>query len=171
MQALDKNIAEVLEYGDELYNYYRDSYGFELSQKLPCMLIQDLIKQMDSPVSSHKVTAYFSHSTTLLMMLSALGAHHDSVPLLANNFKSNKNRKFRVSQISPYASSFAAVKYQCPTYHGINEKIVLLLNQKPVEMKWCKGEYVCTIAEFRKMFENSPMKHCPYSICGNYYKK
>lgn len=153
-----------MEYGAELYNYYRDSYGFDFAQKLPCRVVNDLIAQMDDPSAANKVIAYFSHSTILLMLLSAFGTFYDSTPLRADNFRQQANRQFRVSKISPYASSMAAVKYKCPA-DMIGEKILFLLNQKPLAMTWCKEGAVCTINEIRNMMAKSPMKSCRSDMC------
>lgn len=167
------NEAKVLEYLGDLDLYYKLSYGnAHLNTKLPCASIQDILHFMEDENSPNKVTAYFSHAELLLLMLTAFGTHKDTEPLLANNYYQHQNRKFRTSQMVPYAGSFAAVKYECPNAtDGERRKILFLENQEPLKMNWCRDESVCTLAEFQKFFNNSPMRDCPHKICGPEFEK
>lgn len=117
----------------------------------------------DSWTEPTKVTAYFSHSTMLLMMFTAFGNYYDPLPLLASNYDQQQNRQFKTNKISPYAANFAAVKYECSLS---KPKILFLHNQQPLSMNWCKLGSICTIDEIRKFYENSAMKNCPCDICN-----
>lgn len=156
-----------MEYFSDLKNYFKGSYGYkEMTTKLPCAVIKDLIETMDDDSSTDDtVTAHFTHSNLLIMMLTTFGAFQDALPLQANNFHRQQNRKFRLSGICPYASSFAAVKYECS--NAKEPQILMLLNQKPVALAWCKNGSVCTSKELHNMFNKSPMKNCPRKICGH----
>lgn len=151
--------------------YYKLSYGNEnLNSKLPCISIKDMINRLTDNSSSNKVTVYFSHAELLTMIITAFGIMRDAEPLVADNYVKMKNRKFRSSKWSPFASSFAAVKYNCPSvYDGEKDsiKILMLLNQKPIDMPWCKNRTICTIEELQNKFNNSTMWDCPYDICGS----
>lgn len=112
-----------------------------------------------------KVSAYFTHSTTLYLFLTALGAFEDQVPLRADNYSQQKYRKFRSSKMIPYGANFAAIRYQCT---GTNqrdniEKVLFLQNQIPLVMPWCKNRNgICSVSEII-MYINSPMCSCDIS--------
>lgn len=158
---------KVLGYLDDIKNYYKASYGYkEIATKLPAAAVKDMIESMKNSYDDQfKVSAYFTHSTLLLMMLTAFGNVHDSIPLLAANYNQQHNRQFKCNKIVPYGASFAAVKYEC----SLNQpaKILMLLNQKPISMKWCKLGSICTVDEMERFFENSEMRNFPCDICGN----
>lgn len=152
-------------------NYYKCSNGYkEYSEKLPCAAVKDLLETMeDGSSTDNTVTAHFTHSALLLMILTAIGALSNELPLLATNYEMQENRQFKLSEICPYASSLAAVKYKCDA--GQPSKVLMLLNQKPIAMPWCKNGSICTPTEIRRMFEQSPMKNCPYGICDKKFVK
>lgn len=150
----------------DIRDYWKESYGNKaVNAKLPCHLVKDMLNSMaytDGPI---KVAAYFSHSTTLFMFLTALGANEDAVPLRANNFAQQRYRKFQSSKMVPFGGNFAAIRYQCPTSfldRESAEKVLFLNNQKRLSVPWCKNgnDGVCTVAEIREMYENSPMHGC-----------
>lgn len=173
-QTFSLDEAKVLEYIGDLDLYYKLSYGnAKLNTKLSCASVQDILHFMEDEKSPNKVTAYFSHAELLLLMLTAFGTHNDTEPLLATNYYQQQNRKFRTSQMVPYAGSLAAVKYECPdaTTDGEKRKILFLQNQLPLKMSWCKDESVCTLAEFRQFFNRSSMRDCPHKICGPEFEK
>lgn len=159
---------ETLGYLSDLHSYYKASYGFSpLAEKLPCAAVKDMydtihsVSGADNPL---KVTAYFTHSTMLLMLITAFGLKHDQLPLRGDNFDRQQNRQFKTSQLVPYASNLAAVKYGCD--NGREDKVLFLLNQRPVSMPWCADGEICTINEIGNMFGNSTMHNCPCDICG-----
>lgn len=173
-----------MEYLGDLDLYYKYSYGSELARKLPCNTVQSMISAMTNSESTNKVTALFTHAELLSMLITSLGGKHDAEPLLATNFEQQKNRLYRSSKLVPYASSLAAIKYNCvlnmtsssfSASTGISSDVktideplvVLMLNQEPFEVPWCKGKYICTLTELTDMFKNSSMKNCPFDICGD----
>lgn len=174
IQAFTLEHAEILEYLADLDLYLKLSYGNgDLNRKLPCASIQDMLHFMENESSPNKVTAYFSHAELILLMLTAFGTHNDAIPLLGTNYAQQQNRKFRSSKMVPYAANLAAIKYDCPTSHQIDgqRKILFLLNQKPLHMKWCAEGSICTVTELRNFFDKSPMSNCPRNICGKNFAK
>jgi multiple inositol-polyphosphate phosphatase/2,3-bisphosphoglycerate 3-phosphatase len=55
---------------------------------------------------------YFSHSVALQMTLAQLGIAKDHDHLTHANYNTMKNRKWRTSKISPFASNLAAVLFK-----------------------------------------------------------
>lgn len=156
---------KVLEYLFDLENYYKASYGYQnMTEKLPCAAIKDLYDSMKDSTDNTKVTAYFTHSYMLEMMLTALGTYHDKLPLLGTNFYQQTNRKFKTNKFLPFAANLAAVKYECSNNQPA--QILFMWNEKPIVMPWCVGGSICTLDEIHAMYYNSTMSNCPCDICG-----
>lgn len=178
LQAFTVDEAVIFEYLADLDFYYKYSYGNPLSSVLPCTLIKSML---ESTISPTKVTVNFAHAELLSLLITALGAKHDRKPLLAENFEEQHRRKFKVSKLVPFASNFAAVTYNCSLRRSSSSfsflsqssnveadtKILMLLNQEPIDVPWCVGGSICTINEMSQMFHNSGMRNCPYGICGD----
>lgn len=58
------------------------------------------------------VTAYFTHSGTILKMLSILGIGKETNPLTHESFATHKERNWKVSLIDAFASNIAFVLYE-----------------------------------------------------------
>lgn len=151
----------------DLKDYYYSSYGNKkLNEKLPCNLMKDLINKMNSADELPRVTGYFTHSTTIFLVLTSLGVFEDKTPLRADNFATQQNRLFHGHDMCPFSANFAAIRYQCSAVDkDDSEKILFLLNQKPLPMKWCKNGAVCTLRELKDMYETSPMSNCTHKMC------
>lgn len=144
-----------------------------------------MLETMTSSNTSIKVSANFGHAKTMLLSLTALGAKRDAKQLLASNFEQQQNRKFKLSELDPFAANFAAVKYKCSSCNSVarnssyytshssdsngdcESKVLMLLNGKPIDMPWCNGGSICTVDEISRMFQRSGMCNCPYDICGH----
>jgi multiple inositol-polyphosphate phosphatase / 2,3-bisphosphoglycerate 3-phosphatase len=103
--------VNVLEYLEDLKYYYKSGPGSEVNSNIMCAAMKDLVttmKREDGP----KVVAYFAHSSSVQLLLTALGYAKTDEPLRADNYNQMKYRKFRTSVWSPLASNIAAVKYQ-----------------------------------------------------------
>lgn len=136
------------------------------------MAIDSMINHMmaDDKNSTNKVTAYFTHAELLILMITAFGAYKDAEKLRADNYEQMKNRKFISSKLTPFASNIAAVRYRCSSEKPFEQdtiKILMLLNQEPFAIPWCRGGAICTVDELRNNFNNSTMRNCPYGICGD----
>lgn len=61
-----------------------------------------------------RAIVYFTHSKTILSLLTTLGIARDSVPLLADNYHTPnvQRRHWRTSHIDPFTSNLAAILYQ-----------------------------------------------------------
>lgn len=186
LQAFTEHETVIMEYMVDLDSYYKYSYGSRLSSVLPCRLIKSML-ETTSTTSPNKVTATFGHSQLMTLLSTALGIKRDRIPLLASNFEQQLNRQFKVGNIAPYAANFAAVKYNCllsrsgTSFSSVSQsssgaynaetKVLMLLNQEPIEMPWCVGGAICTIDEMWQMFRRSEMRDCPYGICGDSFAK
>lgn len=79
-------------------------------------------------VLTKAVTIQVGHGETLLPLLSLMGFFKDDTPLTAKNFPLQHGRKFRSSQIVPYAANLLFVLYECTD--GL--RLQFFLNEKPM---------------------------------------
>lgn len=103
--------VKVLEYLEDLKYYYKSGYGSSLNNNIMCGAVQDLMSNLKNN-GTPNVVAYFSHASAVQLMLTALGYAKDGESLRADNYDQMKNRKWRTSVISPFASNLAVVKYE-----------------------------------------------------------
>ena len=103
--------VNILEYLEDLKYYYKSGFGNELNSKVMCSAAQDMLKFLQTE-HLPKVSAYFAHSSSIQLLLTALGYAKDNEPLRADNYHLMKNRKFKTSILSPLASNLAVVKYE-----------------------------------------------------------
>lgn len=87
-----------------------NSYGSGLNSNLACPLVVDMLSHLESQANP-KVVAYFTHSATMQLLLTALGAHKDNDGLRADNYQQMMRRNWRSSEITPFASNLAVIKF------------------------------------------------------------
>ncbi|XP_052619267.1 multiple inositol polyphosphate phosphatase 1 isoform X2 [Peromyscus californicus insignis] len=138
--VFDVEDAKVLEYLNDLKQYWKRSYGYTINSRSSCTLFQDIFlhldkaveqKQRSQPVSS-PVILQFGHAETLLPLLSLMGYFKDREPLTAYNFKEQVHRQFRSGRIVPYAANLIFVLYHCENAKTPQEEfqVQMLLNEK-----------------------------------------
>ncbi|XP_060795732.1 multiple inositol polyphosphate phosphatase 1b isoform X3 [Neoarius graeffei] len=134
-KLLDELDAQVLEYKNDLKQYWKRGYGHDINSKSSCVLFHDLFRRFDQASYDYRsgevtkaVTIQVGHGETLLPLLSLMGFFRDETPLTAKNFPLQHSRKFRSSQIVPYAANLLFVLYECTD--GL--RLQLFLNEKPM---------------------------------------
>ncbi|ODN04225.1 Multiple inositol polyphosphate phosphatase 1 [Orchesella cincta] len=131
--VFDEHDFQLMEYRQDVEYYWIDGYGDKVSDP-----------------SAPSVTAYFTHSGTLLKVMARLGLFNDSVPLRGDNYDHHRgSRKWRTSLIDPFATNLAFVLYKCPENH----KVGLLFKEKPIGQPLCDGKYLCPLEEFYAKME------------------
>ncbi|XP_062859900.1 multiple inositol polyphosphate phosphatase 1b [Trichomycterus rosablanca] len=132
---LNETDAQVVEYKNDLKQYWKRGYGYDINSKASCPLFHDIFRRLDQAAYDYrfgelkkKVTIQVGHAETLLPLLSLLGFFRDETPLTAENFSSQHRRKFRSSQFVPYAANLLFVLYDCTD--GL--RLQVFLNEKPV---------------------------------------
>lgn len=152
-----------LEYPEDLRKYYESGHGREANSRFLCELMNDLIYRLDN--NDHpKVTAYLTHSSSLMLLLTSLGAFHDSEPLRADNYYRLSDRKWRLSKIAPLASNFAAVKYHCPNEIE-SEKVKFFINEEPIEFEWCDVG-LCNWSDVKQRYRKYTEANCDEYFCS-----
>jgi len=88
---------------------------------------------------------YFGHSSNVFSAIVRLGFAKDISPLLSSNFDDMRDRKWKSSFLSPFASNVMAVLYEC---HGL-KKVTFFVNEIPMVVE----KYGCTLCPW-KLIEN-----------------
>ncbi|XP_030058941.1 multiple inositol polyphosphate phosphatase 1 [Microcaecilia unicolor] len=132
--------GKVLEYLNDLKQYWKRGYGYNINSRSSCGLFHYIIKKLDQAVSesnssqpiSSPVILQFGHAETLQPLLALMGLFKDEEQLDAKNFARQTHRKFRSGRIVPYAANLLFVLYRCDAASTPEEtyRIQLLLNEK-----------------------------------------
>ncbi|XP_055621311.1 multiple inositol polyphosphate phosphatase 1 isoform X2 [Toxorhynchites rutilus septentrionalis] len=158
-----KEQVNVLEYKEDLKYYYQNSYGYDKSQDLACYAVKDMVNHLSHP-NNPLVVAYFTHESEIQIFLAALGARKDRERLRADNYYSMRDRKFRASELTPFAANLAAVKYQCSD--PIEPvKVIFFLNEKALMFDWCQVG-LCNWSEVTKRYKRYTEDDCAKLYCG-----
>lgn len=133
-----------------------------MNSRLSCSAVQDMLNHLETTNGPKSIT-YFTHSRAILMLLTALRVARDSDTLRAENYYNMQHRNWRVSDLTPFASNFMAVKYECPNEVEA-EKVMFFLNEKPVHFKWCKVG-LCDLSEVKEQYKEYSNVKCLDYYC------
>ncbi|KRT86210.1 Phosphatase [Oryctes borbonicus] len=161
--AFDMDTIKVIEYAEDLKYYWLDGYGKEITYKQACKVFNDMLNFITDQNPYPKAVFYFTHSGTLLKMLSHLNLYKDDESLRAAGYDKNHNRKWRVSHIDTFGGNLAFILYKC---NGEN-KLLVLHNETPVRLPCCPDGDLCDIEKIKQYYSNS-INECSFdSICEN----
>ncbi|XP_058795453.1 multiple inositol polyphosphate phosphatase 1-like [Phymastichus coffea] len=110
---------KIFEYQEDLDHYYYCGPGRQWNADLGCQPLKDMhahFKEIiDGNSKNHaKGVFYFAHTVTIETVMAALGFDGgSSKPLLAANYSSSQDRKYRTSLLGPFATNIIAVLYNC----------------------------------------------------------
>lgn len=103
----------ILEYGEDLGYYYEAGYGFAMNQNILCQAMQNMLKFLQSnDTNEQPARILITHSTSMQILMVALGLYKDESPLTPTNYSQQYNRKWRTSQQTAYASNLAVIRYE-----------------------------------------------------------
>lgn len=163
-QAFTLSQVKILEYAQDL-KYFND-VGYanpNVTSNLACSAVSDMLNFFEAD-ESYKVTAYLAHSATIQLFLTAMGAGRDSELLLADNYDRMQSRKYRSSENTPFAANVAAIKYECPN-DAESTKIMLTVNQKPIDLPLCK-EGLCNWTDLKREYARFTGADCAKIFCS-----
>ncbi|XP_055948906.1 multiple inositol polyphosphate phosphatase 1-like isoform X2 [Argiope bruennichi] len=160
--VFSKDDLRVLEFNDDIDDYYKDAYGNDVNYKQACPIARYIFNLFKSGENSNdtKVVLHFSHAGAIKKVYAMFGLFRDELPLTADAFCSEQTRKWRSSLIAPFNTNIELVLYQC----GEEYKVATFHNEKPVKVNGCDDEF-CSFNKFSATYE--PMsKACNVSkIC------
>lgn len=163
-QAFTQEHIDVLEYHEDLKLYQKTGYGFDINSRVACKAVVNLLDHFDSTTSPYNVSVSFARATTIQLFLTALGAHKNETVKPSNDSMAGmSDRKWKSSQISPYAANLAVVKYTCTNNQ---HQVKFFLNQKPLEFDWCT-ESVCKLEDFNDAYLPFKEADCEKYFCSD----
>lgn len=161
--AFTPNQIDDLEYLEDLQKYYKSGYGRKLNSRVQCAAVNDMLHHLETN-NLPKTVVYFTHSKSVLLLLTALRFLKDSDSPRADNYYSMSHRKWRLSNISPFASNLAAIKYDCPNELE-RDKVMFFLNEKPLLLDWCKVG-LCNWSEIKERYKDFTNANCDEYFCS-----
>ncbi|XP_032087784.1 multiple inositol polyphosphate phosphatase 1 [Thamnophis elegans] len=171
----NKEDAKALEYLNDLKQYWKRAYGYNINSQSSCILFQDIFKNLDQAVSESKrskpisspVIIQFGHAETLQPLLSLMGYFKDKVPLNASNYRHQSKRKFRTGRIVPYAANLLFVLYHCEQAKSPKDeyKVQILLNEKLLPFTY-SGKKVSLYSKLKNHYQFS-LQNCEFAkVCS-----
>ncbi|KAF7644831.1 hypothetical protein LDENG_00214980 [Lucifuga dentata] len=136
-QLFNEADAQVMEYANDLNEFWKRGYGYDINSKSSCILFHDLFSRLDKAANENKssqqvteaVTIQVGHADTLLPLLTLLGFFKDTDVLTSTNYATQTQRSFRIGHMLPYAANLILVLFDCG---GGDLRLQPLLNEKPV---------------------------------------
>ncbi|NXJ91954.1 MINP1 phosphatase, partial [Corythaixoides concolor] len=155
--------AKVLEYLNDLKQYWKRGYGYDINSRSSCILFQDIFQHLDKAVKESKSSKPISsplivqvgHAETLQPLLALMGFFKDDEPLKANNYVRQRDRKFRSGRIVPYAANLVFVLYHCDHVKSSEEEyqVQVLLNEKLMSFHH-SNETISTYADLKDYYKD-----------------
>ncbi|XP_046680138.1 multiple inositol polyphosphate phosphatase 1-like [Homalodisca vitripennis] len=149
-----KDDLEILEYSEDLKYYWIDGYGYPITYKQACVAVNDMFHHLTDE-SHPPYTFYFTHSGTILKVLSHLQLYRDPLPLSADLF--NKTRLWRTSQIDVFGSNLAFVLFSCKDGY----KILTMHQERPVTLPGCPEDHLCPLDSLQDFYRHS-IENCDF---------
>lgn len=142
------NDLKVLEFVQDLEYYWVDGYGYKLTYEQACPALNDMFHFFSS-ADGQRVSAYFTHSGTVLKLLALLGVAKDDRPLTHDLFSSyGDQRAWKTGLIDSFATNLAFVLYECEKGPGI----VFMHQERPVYLQGCPGNGPCPMPTMKALY-------------------
>lgn len=160
-QLFTTDQVKVFEYAKDMSEWYMSGSASSLNAHLACELVQDMFDKLLEAHRGPIVSAYFAHSTTFQLFLTALGIAVQDTPLRADNYKDMTDRQWKTSQISPFATNLAVVRHNCTD--GV--KVQFLFNERPLLLDWCTRDGLCDLGVIKERFSTIIAADCKIYYC------
>ncbi|XP_065217797.1 multiple inositol polyphosphate phosphatase 1-like [Planococcus citri] len=142
---------KILEYTEDMEYFWVDGYGHELTPQIACVMLQDAFQHLKTD-NDRLATFYFTHSGTILKLLSHLGLYRDSTQLSHDAYEQSKHRTWKTSKIDVFASNIAFVRFDCSD----GPKILTLHQERPVKLPGCPtSEDLCPLNIIEEIYAKS----------------
>ncbi|KAJ3038869.1 PHOsphatase [Rhizophlyctis rosea] len=146
--------VELLEYFDDMGHWWDLSYGSEINEVIGCALMTDVVeavREVGVVGKRYKKGIFrFGHAETNVFLMSLMGLYKDDKSLTANMTHEHvQNRKFRLSDITPFASNIIYEVVSCDSGALSGRpalKVRVVINEKDVVRlpgcsdAWCPWE-------------------------------
>jgi len=152
-QVFTEEQMEMMEYREDLENYWQDGHGFPLNGEAACMLsnnaLANFVNASTLPEAEEKGIFYFSHSGAVLKFFTHLNLFKGEGHLRHDNFVEMKGREWRSSKIDPFGANVAMVLKRCPDE---GHSVATLVNERITPLPDCGGKLWCPLDEFSRLF-------------------
>lgn len=162
-KLLSLNEFKLLEFADDLEYYWIDGYGYSVNYLQACAALQDMFSFFlddDGP----SVSAYFTHSGTILKLLARLGVAKDKQPLTEDSFNLHVDKRvWRTTYIDAFATNIAFILYNC-TSQG--PSILFMHQERVVPLPSCPHDMPCPLSTMKDLYPDHGGKCLFDSICS-----
>lgn len=153
---------KILEYLDDIEDFYEDAYGRNINGRQTCPLIGDIVRKVKKSIKNSKEKKsflHFTHAGVMKRLYSGLGLFNTLSHNIDNKSDESvclgDDRKWKSSLICPFSANFAAVLYKCSKNKDNKNddkkygkyKLLTLVQEKPVLIKGCDS-YLCSVDKF-----------------------
>ncbi|ESN92087.1 hypothetical protein HELRODRAFT_181703 [Helobdella robusta] len=153
---MNNNREKLLSYIKEKA-YWEKGPGVKINYAMSCGVIKEIFGIYDEILakkSKEIARFYFSHAETLIPLLNIIGLFRGDPPLKHNTFEANKNREFKTTRVSPFATNFVFVLME-------REKtayIRLYFKGEPYQFSFCKSS-ICEYSKNPSDRRNNYVEH------------
>ncbi|XP_033329855.2 multiple inositol polyphosphate phosphatase 1 [Megalopta genalis] len=152
------NEFKILEYAEDIKKYWTDGYGYKLSYEQACIALRnmfDFFREVDGPL----VSAYFTHSGTILKLLAAVGVARDDQHLAHNLYNLYADdRAWKTGVIDSFASNIAFVLYNCSS-SGLS--VLFMHQERPLYLSGCPLHVPCPLSIMKALYPDHE-EECPF---------
>ncbi|XP_043254544.1 multiple inositol polyphosphate phosphatase 1 [Colletes gigas] len=156
------NDFKVLEYAEDLRKYWIDGYGHKLTYEQACSALRDMftfVASADGPL----VSAYFTHSGTILKLLALLGVAKDDQHLMHDLFSLyGDDRAWKTGIIDTFASNIAFVLYNCSS----GPSILSMHQERPLYLPGCPLNVPCPLSIMKALYPDHEVE-CQFDAMCN----
>lgn len=140
---------KILEFVEDLRKYWIDGYGYKLSYEQACSALRDMFDFL-TLVDGPSVSAYFTHSGTILKLLASLGVAKDDQHLMHDLFSLYADhRAWRTGVIDTFASNIAFVLYNCSSG---GPSILFMHQERPLYLPGCPLYIPCPLSIMKALY-------------------
>ena len=148
-----KEDAEILEYANDVEDYWEKSHGQSLNHEISCVLMNEVLLSLDS----RRVKFLFGHAETIMPMAAFLGFFKDPQHI-GQNYQSELSRKWRSGHVSPFAANIAFALKTCPIGGDLMKFVEIRHNERLMDISHlCENQtgrkYMCPLEEFKRSLE------------------
>lgn len=166
-RLLGEKGLRIMEYHDDLKQWWRKGYGHPLNYHMACPLLSDMFSRVDDALARQtdlKAFIRFGHAETVVPLITLLGLFNSTFPFAATaSYEALRDRDWRSSYITPFSANVFFVFYRC----GDDSPVVkLLVNEKEYRFPGC-DELYCPVDKVRHLLDQHLTQCNFHGLCGH----
>jgi len=160
---------QLMEYREDLEYFWVDGPGYPVTAQQACVLAKDMMdtfRNISMGMVATKGSFYFTHSGTILKLLTFLKVGLDGSTLRSDNVMEMEDRGWRTSILGPFGANVAFVLQKCETESDQLEwRIGLWVNEILTLIPGCE-EVWCKMEDFLEAFPQ--IENCDFdTVCNS----